>query len=75
MEVIVDRIEDNFITLELENQSHVNVPRTLIPTAKEGDIIDININYEKRIKKEAEIKKMENNLFISFDEGDEEFEE
>ena len=68
MEVVVDRIEGDFLVLELENKKHVNVLKELIPNAVEGDIIDININYEKRAERESEIKKMKDNLFIGYQE-------
>ena len=68
MEVIVDRIEENCLVLELENKEHINVPKSLIPNASEGDIIDIEINYAKRAKREEEVKKLSENLFIAYDE-------
>ncbi len=67
MEVIVDRIEGDYLVLELDNQKHVNVPKMLIPNAVEGDIIDIEINYEKRIEREKEIQKLSNKLFLNCD--------
>ena len=68
MEVIVDRIEEDFLVLELENKEHVNVPKKLVPNALEGDIIDININYVKRAKRENEINSLKSKLFIKCEE-------
>ena len=68
MEVIVDRIEEGYLVLETENKKNVNVPRNLIPDAQEGDIIDININYEKRAKREQEIDSLKKRLFIDCQE-------
>ena len=68
MEVVVDRIEGDFLVLELENKKHINVSKELIPNAVEGDIIDININYEKRAERESEIKKLKDSLFIGYQE-------
>ncbi len=68
MEVIVDRIEEDFLVLELEDGKHVNVPKILVPNAREGDIIDMNINYEKRAKREREINKLKSKLFIKHEE-------
>ena len=68
MEVIVDRIEEDYLVLELENKKNVNIPKELIPNATEGDIIDININYEKRAKREKEIEGLKKRLFIDYKE-------
>ena len=68
MEVIVDRIEGDYLVLELENKKTINVPKILMPNAVEGDIIDININYVKRAKRENEINKLKNKLFIDYEE-------
>ena len=72
MEVIVDRIEEDFLVLELEGEKHVNVPKMLIPNAREGDIIDMNINYEKRAKRESEINNLKSKLFIECEEDKDE---
>ena len=68
MEVIVDRIEGDYLVLELDNQKNVSVPKVLIPKAVEGDIIDISINYEKRAKRENEINNLKSKLFIEHEE-------
>ena len=68
MEVIVDRIEGDYLVLELENKKHINVLKELVPNATEGDIIDININYQKRVEREDKIEKLKNNLFIEYQE-------
>ena len=64
MEVIVDRIESGYLILELPNLKHINVLKELIPDAVEGDIINIKIDYEKRKKKEEEIKVLSDTLFL-----------
>ena len=68
MEAIVDRIEGDYLVLELENKKMVNIPKNILPNAVEGDIIDININYQKRVKREEEVEKLKNKLFIDFQE-------
>jgi len=68
MEVIVDRIEGEFLVLELPSKKNINVSKELIPNAREGDIIDITINYEKRVKRENEIRNLEKQLFIKCEE-------
>ena len=64
MQVVVDRIEEDYIVLELEDGSVVDVPKVLIPGAKEGDVIDIYINRDETDKKNTEVKKLMDDLFI-----------
>ena len=64
MQVVVDRIEEEFIIVELEDGNVVDVPKVLIPGAKEGDIIDIYINRDETEKKNTEVKKLMDDLFV-----------
>lgn len=64
MQVVVDRIEEEFIVVELEDGNVVDVPKVLIPGAKEGDIIDIYINRDETEKRNAEVKKLMDDLFV-----------
>ena len=64
MQVTVDRIEEDYIVLELEDGNIIDVPKELIPGAKEGDIVDIYINTDEREKKEEEVKKLMDDLFV-----------
>lgn len=64
MQVTVDRIEEDYIVLELENGNIIDVPKELIPGAKEGDIVDIYINKEDRKNRESEVKKLMDDLFV-----------
>ena len=64
MQVVVDRIEEDYMVLELEDGSVVDVPKVLIPGAKEGDVIDIYINRDETDKKNTEVKKLMDDLFI-----------
>lgn len=64
MQVVVDRIEEDYIVLELEDGSVVDVPKVLIPGAKEGDVIDIYINRDETDKKNTEVKKLMDDLFV-----------
>ena len=43
MEVIVDRFEGDYAVVEIAIGKCVNIPRVLVPDAKEGDIIKIEI--------------------------------
>ena len=64
MQVIVDRLDEDYIVLELEDGNIIDVPKELIPGAKEGDIVDIYINKDEREKKEEEVKKLMDDLFV-----------
>ena len=64
MQVVVDRIEEDYIIVELEDGSVVDVPKILIPGAKEGDVIDIYINRDETDKKNTEVKKLMDDLFV-----------
>lgn len=64
MQVVVDRIEEDYIVLELDNGDIIDVPRELIPGAREGDIVDIYINRDETDAKKEEVKKLMDNLFV-----------
>ncbi|MBO4553728.1 DUF3006 domain-containing protein [bacterium] len=62
MRLIVDRIEENFIVAEMPDQSMVNIPRILVPDAKEGDVIRLSLYKNSNAKLKAEIKELEDQL-------------
>ena len=64
MQVVVDRIEEDYIVLELDNGDIIDVPRELIPGAREGDIVDIYINRDETNAKKEEVKKLMDDLFV-----------
>ena len=47
LKVILDRFEEDFALVELENKEIVNIPRILVSEAEEGDIIEIRICKEE----------------------------
>lgn len=63
MQVIVDRIENDMLVLELDVGKTISVPRILIPDAKEGDIVDITINKEETKKENDKVQKLVDELF------------
>lgn len=61
MEYVVDRIEGMYIVLEVDIGKTINVPLELIPSAKEGDTIKIEIvNSSGKVEK---IEKLINKVF------------
>ncbi len=63
MEVIVNRIEGNYLVLELENGNIVDVTKELIPEAREGDIIRISIDKEETNKRKDEMQELVDSVF------------
>ena len=63
MQVIVDRIEKNFLVVEVETGKVVNMPRELAPKAKEGDVITITISKDETKKREQNIAKLMAEVF------------
>jgi len=57
MQITIDRFEENYAVVELENKKMVEIPLEIVPSgAKEGSVLEIIINHEetKKRKEEAE---------------------
>lgn len=63
MKFIIDRFEENSAVIELSNGETCNIPKILIPDAKEGDVFDIIFNKEETLKRKDNISKKFNSLF------------
>lgn len=63
MKVIVDKINDGKITVELENKSFAVMDSEIMPNAKEGDVLTIDIDSDETEKRKNKIKNLMNNLF------------
>ncbi len=64
MTITIDRIEGNYLIVELENGKIINLPKELIPNAKENDIYSINLNKDEMKKRKNNINNLINDLFI-----------
>lgn len=64
MQLVVDRIEDEYLVVELEDGTIIDIPKEIVPNAKEGDIIDIYVNEQQTKKRKEEVKKIMDDLFI-----------
>lgn len=62
MQVIVDRVEKEYLVVELEDGSISNIPRNII-NANEGDVIDITINNEATKIRKNKIIELMDSLF------------
>ncbi len=62
MKVIVDRIEGEFVIVEVDVGQTLNIPKRLVPNAQEGDLIEINVKKcQNQVKKNVD--NLINNLF------------
>ncbi|MBQ4584079.1 MAG: DUF3006 domain-containing protein [Bacilli bacterium] len=57
MKVIIDRFEGEYAIVELELGNFVNIPKILLPNAKEGDVVKIEIDKNET---KFQRKKIEN---------------
>ena len=57
MNVIADRIEGDYVVVEIEKGNMNKLPLVFVPNVKEGDVIDITINKDKTKKRKDNIKK------------------
>ena len=64
MTITIDRIEGNYLIVELENGKIINLPKGLIPNAKENDIYTITLNKDEMKKRKNNINNLINDLFI-----------
>ena len=63
MKVIIDRFEGDYAVVEIEIGKCVNIPKILIPNAKEGDVIKIEIDKKETFERKKHIQKLMNNVF------------
>lgn len=63
MKVIVDRIENEMVVVEINENTNCNIPKVLIPFAKEGDVIEIKILADETNKRKEKINSLMNDLF------------
>lgn len=63
MKVIIDRFEGDYAVVEVEIGKYVNIPKILIPYAKEGDIIKIEIDKKETLERKKHIQELMNNVF------------
>ena len=63
MKVIIDRFEGDYAVVEIEVGKCVNIPKILVPNAKEGDVINIEIDNNETEERKKNIKNLMNNIF------------
>ena len=63
MKVTIDRFEGFYAVCEIEKGRFANLPIALVPGAKEGDIVSIEILREESDEKKEKLKSRLNGLF------------
>lgn len=63
MRLIIDRFEGDFAVAELEDGSFVNLPKCVVPDAKEGDVILITIDRDETKHRDEKITGLMDKLF------------
>lgn len=63
MKVIIDRFEGDYAVVEIDKGKFVNLPKELVPNAKEGDIVIIRVDREETNKRKEHVKDLMNQLF------------
>lgn len=63
MKVIIDRIEGDYVVVEIGVGKIVSAPKILFQNAKEGDVFKIEIDREETDARKEKIQKLMNNLF------------
>ena len=63
MKVIIDRFEGDYVVVEIDKGNFVNLPKELVPNAKEGDIVIIRVDREETNKRKEHVKDLMNQLF------------
>ena len=63
MKVIVEKIDGNIATVELENGEMVNLPSIILSGAEEGDIVEIIVRKDETYERQEMIEELANRLF------------
>ena len=63
MKVVIDRFEGEYAVVEMEDKTMVNLPKVLVPDAKEGDIVNIEVDVEETKKRKQKIKQLMNKMW------------
>lgn len=63
MKAVIDRFEGDFAVIELDSGGFSNLPRELVPNAKESDIVTIEVESGKTEteKRQARLRRLFNN--------------
>ncbi len=63
MKVIIDRFEEDYAVVELEEGVFVNIPKALLPNmVEEGDVLTIEIDEEETERRRNRVEEMRGHL-------------
>ncbi len=63
MRLVIDRIEGEWIVAQMPDENMLQLPKTLLPEAVEGDVIVIEIDAAERTKRQQAVEELMNELF------------
>jgi len=63
MKVIIDRFEGDYAIVEIEIGKTTTLPKVLVPNAKEGDVIKIEIEKKDTIKRQEMMQELVSKVF------------
>ncbi len=64
MKFIIDRFEESFAIVELENKEMISIPRKILPLdAKEGDIVNVWVDEIETNDRRKRVQNKFNSLF------------
>ena len=63
MQGIVDRIEGEWIVLELESGETVHLSRKILPEAAEGDVVVCAVDREKTAQRREKLRELRRRLW------------
>lgn len=63
MKVIIDRFEGEYAIVEIEVGKIISLPKILVPNAKEGDVIKIEIDKEETEKRKNTVIELMKQVF------------
>jgi DUF3006 family protein len=64
MKIVIDRFEEEFVVVELENKQMINIPKIIMPkNAKEGDVISIEVDVDESVRRKEKISNFMNELW------------
>ncbi len=63
MKLVIDRVEGEWLVAQMPDGDMVQLPLKLLPGAKDGDVIVIEIDQTERIQREQAVEQLMNELF------------
>ena len=64
MKLIIDRVEGEWLVAQMPDGDMVQLPRKLLPEAKDGDVVVIEIDPSERAKREQAVQQLMSELFF-----------